>query len=261
MNKKITKMSKSSKGSEFERQIAKQLSLWWSNGKRDDIFWRTSQSGGRSTQRMKSKTATANSAGDIGYIDACGKILTDNILIECKAGYTNKNKRLANDAMEKLLCTMEKVEFWVDDCYPIIRKFVNKYRSGSTGIDLLDLLDSKKKQPILIEWLEKAIKESIDTNHEWIWLIIKRDNRDPIIIVNSGFIALLELNTGLYKGQAITLKNSGKLFEITNLEIFLKWLRPKSIKEWVDGLIKYQTVYKTKNNVEKNNLITSKDIR
>ena len=40
-------MPKAYKGSEFEREMCKCLSLWWTDSKRDDVFWRSAQSGGR----------------------------------------------------------------------------------------------------------------------------------------------------------------------------------------------------------------------
>ena len=78
----------SGKGSSFEREIAKKLSLWWTEGERDDVFWRTSQSGGRSTTRAKSGKTTAGSAGDLTYLDEIGKPFIDTFLIELKRGYT-----------------------------------------------------------------------------------------------------------------------------------------------------------------------------
>jgi hypothetical protein len=47
------------KGSSFEREIAKLLSLWWSEGMRDDVFYRSHASGGRFTMRRKSGKDTA----------------------------------------------------------------------------------------------------------------------------------------------------------------------------------------------------------
>lgn len=37
------------KGGNFEREIAKALSLWITNGQREDVFWRSAMSGGRAT--------------------------------------------------------------------------------------------------------------------------------------------------------------------------------------------------------------------
>lgn len=78
---------KAAKGSEFERKISKQLSLWWTQGARDDIFWRSQQSGGRATIRKRVGKGTCNQEGDITAMDICGEILVRNICIELKRGY------------------------------------------------------------------------------------------------------------------------------------------------------------------------------
>lgn len=78
-------MSKSSKGSAFEREICKKLSIWWAG--REDIFWRSSQSGGRATQRAKFGKRTAGSYGDITALDHKGRLLLKAFTIELKRGY------------------------------------------------------------------------------------------------------------------------------------------------------------------------------
>ena len=96
---KPKKKSKSSKGSDFERAICKQLGLWWTNGERDDVFWRTSQSGGRATQRTKQGVATRNEYGDIHATDIGGYPLTNLATIEVKKGYT---RQTIFDMLDKL---------------------------------------------------------------------------------------------------------------------------------------------------------------
>ena len=76
------------KGSSFERTMCKEFSLWWTNKERDDVFWRTSQSGGRATQRAKSGKRTSDSYGDMMAVDEDGKPLTKFILTEFKKGYS-----------------------------------------------------------------------------------------------------------------------------------------------------------------------------
>ncbi len=75
------------KGNSFEREICVLLSKWWTGGKRDDIFWRTSNSGGRATVRNKAGKKTKNQYGDICAVDPIGKPLLDLVTIEVKRGY------------------------------------------------------------------------------------------------------------------------------------------------------------------------------
>src|SRR6266403_502365 len=69
------------KGGNFERSIAKHLSLWYSQGKREDLFWRSSMSGGRATV---SKIKLSAVAGDICATAGEGAGFTDKWYIECK---------------------------------------------------------------------------------------------------------------------------------------------------------------------------------
>lgn len=80
------------KGSEFEREFAKRLGVWW--GGRDDIFWRSSNSGGRATVRRAGGLATAGQAGDIAATDPVGQPLVDLITFELKKGYSKANETI-----------------------------------------------------------------------------------------------------------------------------------------------------------------------
>jgi hypothetical protein len=82
------------KGGANERRIATKLSLWFSGGERDDIFWRT-DSGSRGTTRGRKGKKTANAQGDIVALDAVGIPLLDVWCIECKKGYSDKLDLLA----------------------------------------------------------------------------------------------------------------------------------------------------------------------
>lgn len=72
------------KGSEFERKVCKQLSRWLSNGKRDDLLWRTAMSGGRATIQLRRGIINRAQAGDVSAIDSAGERLTDLFILECK---------------------------------------------------------------------------------------------------------------------------------------------------------------------------------
>ena len=77
------------KGKAFEKEISKELSLWWSIGKRDDIFYCTAGSGSRFTSRKKRGNDTANSCGDLSYTDSDGKPFMDRFSVELKNGYSD----------------------------------------------------------------------------------------------------------------------------------------------------------------------------
>jgi hypothetical protein len=99
------------KGSNFEREVAKQLSLWWTGGSRDDIFWRSCISGGRATQRKKFGKATYGSYGDIAAVDPIGEPLLRMWTIELKRGQGHgqvmaliERKSKVQRPFEKALC-------------------------------------------------------------------------------------------------------------------------------------------------------------
>ena len=85
------------KGSSFERDICKQLSLWWTDGERNDIFWRTSGSGARAKVRSKTGKSTFGQHGDVQATDPIGQPLIDLCSIELKRGY---NKAIINDFID-----------------------------------------------------------------------------------------------------------------------------------------------------------------
>lgn len=77
------------KGSAFEREFARKLSLWWSEGKADDWFWRLGGSGGRATNRAKSGRNTANGYGDIAAQCPEAQKLLNIVTFELKRGYSS----------------------------------------------------------------------------------------------------------------------------------------------------------------------------
>lgn len=80
------------KGSEFERQVCKDLSIWWTGDiDKDDVFWRSSNSGGRATARARKGKKTYGHEGDIAATDPIGEPLLKFFTIEVKRGYTEHN--------------------------------------------------------------------------------------------------------------------------------------------------------------------------
>lgn len=73
------------KGSEFERFIAKSLSKWWSKNAREDLFWRTHNSGGRFTVRRQKGLDTHHQGGDICNVHPEAELFSEVFYVECKA--------------------------------------------------------------------------------------------------------------------------------------------------------------------------------
>jgi hypothetical protein len=86
--KPMTAKSRSAKGSAFERGICTQLSLWWSGGDSDDLFYRTPGSGARATSRAKKAKVTQNQHGDVLATGEEGKTLLSLFQFELKRGYS-----------------------------------------------------------------------------------------------------------------------------------------------------------------------------
>jgi len=90
------------KGSQFERDVCRALSEWWSNGTRDDVFWRSSQSGGRATSRAKKGKKTAGQAGDVAATDPDGFLFTRTFTVELKRGYNRADPMHLLDRTPKM---------------------------------------------------------------------------------------------------------------------------------------------------------------
>lgn len=71
------------KGSAFERQVCKDLSLWLTGGKSTDVLWRSAMSGGRATVGLK-RGEVIRQAGDICAVAPEGHDFCERFFIECK---------------------------------------------------------------------------------------------------------------------------------------------------------------------------------
>ena len=71
------------KGAEFERTIAKRLSLWLSQGHRDDLLWRSAMSGGRATIGLPDMLRSTQ-AGDLIGLSHKAFEFVDDFYIELK---------------------------------------------------------------------------------------------------------------------------------------------------------------------------------
>lgn len=93
------------KGSGFERAICKDLSLWITNNKKEDVFWRSAMSGGRSTVALRAGKKLGAQAGDISSVHKAGNAFIETFMVECK-NYQKLNFESLVKRKGKLL------EFW-----------------------------------------------------------------------------------------------------------------------------------------------------
>jgi len=108
-------MGRAKKGSSFEREICVTLSKWWTEGMRDDVFWRTSQSGGRAKLRGRKGKDTHGQHGDIIAVDPIGEPLIDLFTIELKRGYATATPY---DVIDRYIsASMQKWEKWIAQVY------------------------------------------------------------------------------------------------------------------------------------------------
>ena len=101
----------SQKGSGFERWVCKTLSLWWTEGKDDSVFYRSHGSGARATARSRKGKDTPNSHGDILALDPLGQPLLDLLCFELKRGY---NRATLQDVLDRPSGRTSEWEAWIE---------------------------------------------------------------------------------------------------------------------------------------------------
>lgn len=140
------------KGGNFEREMSHFLSTWWSKDpEQDDLFWHTHGSGARATQRTKLGKKTRGQYGDICAVDARGKRLLQVFTISLKRGYSGKT---------------------FQDC-----------------IDATDKANKEKAKPEqeYAGWIREAITADRDAGSlSWL-ILVRRDKRQPLIIIPGRF--------------------------------------------------------------------------
>lgn len=149
------------KGSAFEKEICKKLSLWWTANERDDVFWRTAGSGARANVRARMGQKTYGQHGDICATNPIGDPLIDVLTLELKKGYNDATFQdlldVPSDAVPK------KWEEWLVQAY-------NSYLdSGSLGWCLITKRDRKDALlTIPTELVELLRKEGAERIHKGI---------------------------------------------------------------------------------------------
>lgn len=72
------------KGAGYERECARVLSIWVSEGKSKDLFWRSAASGAMATMRAKQGKDVGPHAGDLIPVGQEGSGFMDAFCVECK---------------------------------------------------------------------------------------------------------------------------------------------------------------------------------
>lgn len=236
-------MSKSGKGSGFERELAKQLSLWWSHGDRDDLIWRTSQSGGRATQRAKRAVRTKYGYGDLTFTDPTAKPLFDLLVISAKRGYTNTSKPLLLSDVTKQLPKLCRLTTTGSACDKEVHKLVSNLFSKTKktgGIDLLDAIDKPdKKCNMLSRWIDDCYRDTMLSQLPYWLLIFRRDGGQACCVMQNELHEALASST--FNNKMTLMEHGAHCIRINNrignellvvaLEDFLSWCVPSAVEQ------------------------------
>jgi len=145
------------KGMKFERDICVKLSLWWSGGKDDDIFWRSNASGGRATNRAKKGKATPGQYGDITAIDPVGEALIRLTPLELKKGYP---KVTVHDLLDHLPKQKPPV-FW-----EWVRQAQAASDASPTAIGWLLITGRTRRLPLI--WMPGSLRTAFAQNGSFV---------------------------------------------------------------------------------------------
>lgn len=201
------------KGGNFEREISKQLSLWFTDGKSELGFYRTAGSGGRATSRHRGKKEVKQEDfGDIkAETDEC-KPFTDFFCIELKTGYATKSKSTAKKHEGNQVI---KLNNWA----------------------ILDELDSRKEKSQFITFWEQVVRDADLTNREPL-LIFRREQKYPCIAMYTDLFDTFNSDFGFCKANYISFVSQQYSITVLNLKEFLTWTQGKINQKYMKKLKK-----------------------
>jgi hypothetical protein len=179
------------KGPSYERILCRELSLWLSGGRHDDWLWRSSQSGGRATQRAKSGKRTAGHCGD-------------------------------------LCCTCKEAE-WFTKLVTVESK--RGYNGSAMMADLLDRDDwpsDKHRKETMLGMIEQARDAAKRAKTPYWMLIHRRDKRQALVYLPRRFYVLCDLIDN--EGAHARLWIGKETVMVLRLSQFLKEVDPKQLK-------------------------------
>jgi hypothetical protein len=191
------------KGSSFENEVCKALSMWWTEGTRDDAFRRSQNSGGRYTTRKKSGKETLLQSGDITCKDSDGELLSKEWSIECKTGYSPRNKKKKSvlvDGKEEQKTSISIVN-WCPS----------------------DVLDGSAAQTVFIRLWEQAWRDGELSNRKSV-LIFRRPMRKPCIVITRQYFKYLTVYFGFPDAPYIEYHEGMHNLVAMGLKSFFSWI-------------------------------------
>ena len=187
------------KGEDFERNMCKYLSFWWTNGESDKVFWRNRIRYTKGKQR-----------GDITGMVGDAHRFSDKINLEIKKeeGSREKIQKIEKDGTIKQ-AKRKKKNVW----------------------DVLYIIDSKKfGNNILIKYWDQTFDDAINSNR-FPMLLFARDNHDPVICISAGFLSELLYMFGAYENNLIKVMLDDNVNLVClNMHEFFKWITPDGFK-------------------------------
>jgi len=164
------------KGAAFERDICRRLSLWYTNGKQDDVFWRSAISGGRATTsgrttyfyhskgkrprigRREAKELP-HVAGDVCAVHPEGFKFVDEWFVECK--------HVRDLQLHRFLIAQGKLwVFWIQACtqaeqHHKLPMLIARQSGGFPELLLLDIAGwAKLRKEGKLQYARAVIDES-----------------------------------------------------------------------------------------------------
>jgi hypothetical protein len=228
-----------SKGFSDEREVATDLSLWWTRYERDDVIWRTSGSGARATNRLKRGLASAAGHGDLTFTDPIAKPLFDVLFIENKRGYSNTSARLkpkqVKDTLKKMqgpIPNTKKKKTREQYQKELISKLFSKTKGTSRSVDILSHIDSfATKDHLLDEWWEDAEEKRKQTDILFTMIILRRDFRERVVVIGLDLYNVIRIRTGVeIPAGKIILDTGAYKLVILPFNQFLSWCTPEIIQ-------------------------------
>jgi hypothetical protein len=114
------------KGAAFERSVCQRLSLWVTDMRREDVYWRSAMSGGRATLKSRKGTGIKydSQQGDICAVHKAGHALLGAFVAECKFYADLGIEAAAFGDMGKIGMFWEELEDQCSKCHSLRLPFL-----------------------------------------------------------------------------------------------------------------------------------------